>query len=93
MERLRAFPCTRAIDARTPAGYLLVMSTVAEIAAVLPNLTNEELVRVQQAVHNQFRLRGEGIVYDDAYGIETEADLIASANQAFLAYRPSRGRK
>ena len=86
MERPRAFPCTRAIDDRTPAGYLLGMSTVAEIAAVLPNLTNEELVRVEQAVHNQFRLRGEGIVYDDAYGIETEADLIASADQAFRAY-------
>lgn len=86
MKRPRACPCTGAIDARTPAGYLLGMSTVAEIAAVLPNLTNEELVRVEQAVHNQFRLRGEGIVYDDAYGVETEADLIASADQAFRAY-------
>jgi hypothetical protein len=86
LERLRAFPCIRAIDARTPAGYLLSMSTVAEIEAVLPNLTNEELVRIEQAVHNQFRQRGEGIVYDDAYGIVTEASLIAAADQAFLAY-------
>jgi hypothetical protein len=62
------------------------MSTVAEIEAVLPNLTNEELVRVERAVHDQFRQRGGGIVYDDAYGVETEADLIASAEQAFLAY-------
>ncbi len=86
MEGLRAFPSPGAIDARTPAGYLLGMSTVAEIEAALPNLTNEELARVEQAVHNQFRQRGEGIVYDDAYGVETEADLIASADQAFLAY-------
>ena len=62
------------------------MSTIAEIEAVLPNLTSEELVKVKQAVHNQFRHRGGGIVYDDAYGVETEADLIASADAAFQSY-------
>ncbi len=62
------------------------MSTVKEIEAVLPKLTAEELVRVEQAVHNQYRQRGGGITYDDAYGVVTEADLIASADEAFQAY-------
>ncbi len=62
------------------------MSTVAEIEAALPTLTAEDLVRVEQAVHNQYRQRGGGIVYDDAYGVVTEADLIASADEAFQAY-------
>jgi len=43
-------------------------------------------VRVEQAVHSQFRQRGGGIIYDDSYGVETEADLIASADETFQAY-------
>ena len=62
------------------------MSTIAEIEAVLPKLTAEELVRVEQAVHSQFRQRGGGIVYDDSHGVETEADLIAAADAAFQLY-------
>ena len=62
------------------------MSTIAEIEAVLPNLTSEELVKVEQAVHSQFRQRGGGIIYDDTHGVETEADLIASADEAFQTY-------
>lgn len=62
------------------------MSTVNEIEAALSQLTNEELRRVEQAVHHQYRQRHGGILYDDSYGVLTEADLIASADQAFLAY-------
>ena len=62
------------------------MSTIAEIEAVLPMLTAEELVRVEKAVHIQFRRRGGGIIYDDSHGVETDADLIAAADEAFLAY-------
>jgi len=62
------------------------MSTITEIEAVLPKLSTEELVRVEQAVHSQFRQRGGGIIYDDAHGIVTEADLITSADEAFQAY-------
>ena len=62
------------------------MNTVAESEAVLPKLTTEELVRVEMAVHSQFRQRGDGIIYDDAHGVETEADLIAAADEAFKAY-------
>jgi len=68
------------------AAILPAMSTIAEIEAVLPKLTTEELVRVEQAVHSQFRQRGHEIVYDDAHGVVTEADLVASADEAFQAY-------
>ena len=62
------------------------MGTVLEIESVLPKLTTEELRRVQEAVHRQYRQRRDGIVYDDSYRVVTETDLIASAEQAFLAY-------
>ena len=62
------------------------MSTIAEIEAVLTTLTPEELARVEHAVHNQYRKRGGGIVYDDTYGVVTEEDLISSADEAFQAY-------
>ena len=62
------------------------MSTIAEIEAALPKLTTEELTRVEQAVHTQYRQRGGGIVYDDSYGVVTEADLMTSADEAFQAY-------
>jgi hypothetical protein len=62
------------------------MSTVVEIESVLPHLTTEELQRVEHAVHQLYRQRHNGIVWDDSYGVVTEASLIASAEQAFLAY-------
>ena len=57
-----------------------------EIEAALPKLTAEELRRVEQAVHEQYRQRRDGIVYDDSRGMVTEADLISSAEAAFLVY-------
>lgn len=62
------------------------MSTLNEIEAALSQLTTEEFRRVEQAVHQQYRQRHDGILYDDSYGVVTEADLIASAEEAFLAY-------
>ena len=62
------------------------MNTIAEIEAALPKLTTEELARVEQAVHTQYRQRGGGIVYDDSYGVVTEADLITSADEVFQAH-------
>lgn len=62
------------------------MSTLNEIEAALSQLTTEEFRRVEQAVHQQYRQRHDGILYDDSYGGVTEADLIASAEEAFLAY-------
>jgi hypothetical protein len=62
------------------------MSTVLEIESALPKLTTEELRRIEQAVHQQSRQRRDGIVYDDSHGVLTEADMIASSEEAFLAY-------
>lgn len=62
------------------------MSTVAEIEAVLPQLSTDQLLRVEQALHQQYRQRGGNLIYDDSYGVVTDAHLIASAEEAFLAY-------
>ncbi|MEI6390451.1 MAG: hypothetical protein WCT12_05025 [Verrucomicrobiota bacterium] len=45
------------------------MSTVAEIEAALPQLSTEQLLRVEQALHHQYRQRGGNLIYDDAYGV------------------------
>ena len=75
-----------AVNFRLIRNYCANVSTIGEIEAVSPKSSTEELVRVERAVHSQFRQRGGGIIYDDACGIETEADLIASADEAFQAY-------
>ena len=62
------------------------MSTVAEIEVALAKLTDSELAQIARALHDQYRQRGGGIIYDDTYGTVTEADLIASADDAFQAY-------
>jgi hypothetical protein len=62
------------------------MSTVAEIEAALPQLSTAELLKVEQALHAIYRQRQDGIIYDDAYGVLTEADLLNSAEEAFLSY-------
>jgi hypothetical protein len=74
------------IDWRLRNRYVPGMSTVAEIEAALPKLTAPELAQVERALLNLYRQRGGGLVYDDAYGTVTEADLIASADEAFQAY-------
>jgi hypothetical protein len=62
------------------------MSTVAEIEAALPQLSTEQLLQIERALHQQYRQRGGNLIYDDSYGVVTDADLIASAEEAFLAY-------
>jgi hypothetical protein len=62
------------------------VSSVAEIEAVLPKLSTDELHRIETALHQQYRERHSSIVYDDAYGVVTEADLMAAADEAFLNY-------
>lgn len=74
------------VDAETVNRYSLVVSTVIEIEAALSGLTTEELRRVEQALHQQYRQRHDGIIYDDKHGVVTEADLISSADEAFLMY-------
>ena len=50
------------------------MSTVADIQAALPKLDNEELHAVERSLRQLYRERNAGIIFDDAYGIWTEAD-------------------
>jgi hypothetical protein len=59
------------------------MSTVAEIQKALPQLTNEELHKVEEAVHQLYRNRNAGIIYDDTYGVWTEDDQASAAAEAF----------
>ena len=62
------------------------MSTVTEIQAALPQLTTQQLLQIEQALHAIYRQRKDGIIYDDAHGVLTETDLIAAADETFLAY-------
>lgn len=59
------------------------MSTVAEITEALPSLTDTELRNVEQTLHAIYRQRRKGIIFDDAYGVFTEADQAALAAEAF----------
>lgn len=62
------------------------MSTVGEIQAALPHLSNDELRQVEQAVRQLYRHRNAGIIFDDAYGIWTEADQTTAAAEAFAMF-------
>lgn len=58
------------------------MSTVAEITAAIPSLTNEELRQVERSLLQTYRKRNVGIIFDDAYGTFTEEDLAALQEEA-----------
>jgi hypothetical protein len=62
------------------------MSTLAEIEVAVTQLNTRELVQLEQTLHRLYRERGDAVVYDDRHGMVTEADLIASADEAFQAY-------
>jgi hypothetical protein len=62
------------------------VSTLAEIEAAVPGLTTAELLRLEQTLHQLYRVRGDAVVYDDRHGVVTEADLVAAADEAFQAY-------
>ena len=59
------------------------MSTIAEITTALPTLNDEELLAVERALHAIYRQRHTGIIYDDAYGVWTEADQMNVAARTF----------
>jgi hypothetical protein len=65
---------------------IFAVSSVAEIEAILPNLTNQDLERLERALHQQYRARHSSIIYDDDYGVVTEADLMLAADEAFQVY-------
>jgi hypothetical protein len=62
------------------------MSSVAEIEAALPSLSPEDLRRVAQRIDELFRRVKGTAIYDDSYGLLSDADLIVAADQAFKEY-------
>lgn len=62
------------------------MSTVTEITTALPSLTTAELREVQRQLHVLYRERKTSVLYDDNYGVMTDEDIIAGADEAFLEY-------
>ena len=62
------------------------MSTLGEIEAALPQLNDQELRQLERSLRRLYRERNLQVLYDDAYGVYTDADLIASAEEAFLMY-------
>ena len=59
------------------------MSTLAEIENALTQLSAEDLLRVEAALHRLQRERKQGIIFDDAYGIWTEEDQSSVAAEAW----------
>jgi len=62
------------------------MSTLTEIEAALPALTERELKQLAANVDRLFRERKGALIYQDAHGLETEADLLLAADRAFQEY-------
>jgi hypothetical protein len=56
--------------------------SAAEILAELPRLSRDELFSIATQVDRTLRDQG-AIIYDDAYGVFTEADQAALAAQAW----------
>jgi hypothetical protein len=62
------------------------MSTVAEIQAALPKLDTDELRQIEERVRQIYRERKAGIIFDDAYGLWTEADQTSAASEVFKMF-------
>ena len=63
------------------------MSTLAEIEAAIDALPPEDLREVlRHAQSRMSRVTSQRYFYDDAHGRINEADLVAEADAAFLAY-------
>ena len=77
---------------RAGSVYIVGMRTVAEIQAALPTLGNDELRQVEQSVRQLYRARNAGIIFDDAYGVWTEADQASAAAEVFEMLDREEGR-
>jgi hypothetical protein len=62
------------------------MSTLTEIEAALPKLTDAELKQLAANLDRLYRERKGALIYQDAAGNLTEADLIIAADRAFQEY-------
>jgi len=59
------------------------MSTLKDIREALPNLNMNELLQVEQTLHQLQRERSDGIIFDDAYGVWTAEDHASAAAEAW----------
>jgi len=55
-------------------------------------LVGEELRQVEQTVRQLYRARNAGIIFDDAYGVWTEADQASAAAEVFVLFDREEGR-
>ena len=62
------------------------MSTLTEIAAALPKLSDAELKQLAADLDRLYRERKGASIYQDAHGSLSEADLIVAADRAFQEY-------
>ena len=62
------------------------MSTLTEIQEALPKLSTQDLQKLASDLDRLFRDRKGAAIYSDAYGTQTEADLIIAAERAFREY-------
>ena len=62
------------------------MSTLTEIKAALPKLSEAELKQLAADLDRLFRERKGASIYEDGYGSLSEPDLIVAAERAFQEY-------
>jgi len=60
--------------------------SIQEIENAVGTLSTDELRKVERALYAAYRKKGEGIIFDDHYGVVTEEDLVRSADEAFQEY-------
>lgn len=71
------------VNSRRPRYVDRVSAT--ELLATLPTLDTDELQRVESRIIELYRQRGEGILFDDEYGVLTETDRAVVAQEALDA--------
>jgi hypothetical protein len=60
--------------------------SLPEITSAVAELSTEEILALEQSLHQILRQRGAGLVYLDDYGTATDAQLLSEADAAFAAY-------
>lgn len=60
------------------------MSIVEEIKKALRGLNNEELQQVERELISLYRQRNAGMMFDDAYGVLTEEQWMASVGETWV---------
>ena len=79
-------PAQVCVEMHDSVRYCPSLSTLTEIEAALPALSERELKQLAADVDRLFRERKGALIYQDAHGLETEADLLLTADRAFQEY-------